>query len=69
MNVRLVAIAHPDGVFIERLLDAGLRVIAIHPNEVAATRSRFGAAAASPTGSTPSCCASWHGPTTIASGR
>ena len=44
MKVELVAIERPDGVLIERLLDAGLRVIAIHPNQVAATRSRFRAA-------------------------
>ena len=25
----------------ERLLDAGLRVLALHPNQVAATRDRF----------------------------
>ena len=41
LKVQLVAIERPDGVLIERLLDAGLRVIAIHPNQVAATRSRF----------------------------
>jgi transposase len=40
-KVQLVEIERPDGVLIERLLDAGLRVIAIHPNQVAATRSRF----------------------------
>src|SRR5260370_1993234 len=41
LKVELVAIERPDGVLIERLLDAGLKVIAIHPNQVAATRSRF----------------------------
>ena len=41
LKVQLVAIERPDGVLIERLLDAGLRVLAIHPNQVAATRSRF----------------------------
>jgi transposase len=44
MKVELVAIERPDGVLIERLLDSGLQVIAIHPNQVAATRSRFRAA-------------------------
>jgi len=39
--VQLVAIERPDGVLIERLLDAGLRVMAIHPNQVAAARPRF----------------------------
>ena len=34
LGVELVAIERPDGLLIERLLDAGLRVIAIHPNQV-----------------------------------
>ncbi len=41
MNVVLVAIERPDGLLVERLLDAGLRVLALHPNQVAAARDRF----------------------------
>jgi len=41
LRVELVAIERPDGLLIERLLDAGIRVMAIHPNQVAATRPRF----------------------------
>jgi Transposase len=41
MKVERVAIERPDGVLIERLLDAGLTVIAIHPNQAAAARPRF----------------------------
>lgn len=41
LDVQLVAVERPDGLLIERLLDAGLRVMAIHPNQVAATRDRF----------------------------
>lgn len=41
LNVRLVAIERPDGLLVERLLDAGLRVLALHPNQVAAARDRF----------------------------
>ncbi len=41
LRVGLVAIERPDGVLVERLLDAGLRVIALHPNQVAAARPRF----------------------------
>jgi transposase len=41
LKVELVAIERPDGLLIERLLDAGLRVMAIHPNQVAAARPRF----------------------------
>ena len=41
MRVERVAIERPDGVLIERLLDAGLTVIAIHPNQAAAAPPRF----------------------------
>ena len=41
LNVGLVAIERPDGVLVERLLDAGLGVLALHPNQVAAARARF----------------------------
>ena len=40
-KVALVAIERPNGLLVERLLDAGLRVIALHPNQVAAARPRF----------------------------
>ena len=40
-RVKLVAIERPDGVLVERLLDVGLRVLALHPNQVAAARPRF----------------------------
>jgi transposase len=40
-KVALVATERPDGVLVERLLDAGLRVLALHPNQVAAARPRF----------------------------
>src|ERR1700716_1105427 len=41
LDVGLVAIERPDGLLVERLLDAGLRVLALHPNQVAAARARF----------------------------
>jgi transposase len=41
LKVALVAIERPDGLLVERLLDAGLRVLALHPNQVAAARARF----------------------------
>jgi len=44
VGVSLVAIERPDGLLIERLLDAGLSVIAVHPNQVVASRPRFHAA-------------------------
>jgi len=44
LRVRRVAIERPDGLLVERLLDAGLTVLAIHPNKVAAARDRFRAA-------------------------
>src|ERR1700758_3721595 len=40
-EVTLVAIERPDGLLVERLLDAGLRILALRPNQVAATRDRF----------------------------
>lgn len=44
-RVALVAIERPDGLLVGRLLAAGIRVLAIHPNQVAAARDRFRAAA------------------------
>jgi transposase len=44
LGVQLVAIERPDGLLIDRLLDAGLRVVAVHPNQLAAMRSRYTAA-------------------------
>ena len=40
-GVTLVAIERPDGLLVERLLDAGLRILALHPNQVKAARDRF----------------------------
>jgi transposase len=40
-----VAIERPDGLLVARLLAAGISVLAIHPNQVAAARDRFRAAA------------------------
>jgi transposase len=44
LRVALVALERPDGLLIERLLDAGLAVIAVHPNQVKAMRSRYSVA-------------------------
>lgn len=44
-RVELVAIERPDGLLVGRLLAAGLRVMAVHPNQLAAARERFRAAA------------------------
>ena len=41
LGVERVAAERPDGLLVERLLDVGLTVIAIHPNQVAAARPRF----------------------------
>src|SRR6201997_1529603 len=40
LEVELVAIERPDGLLVERLLDAGLRILALHPKQVAAPRAR-----------------------------
>jgi transposase len=44
-EVARVAIERPDGLLVGRLLAAGITVMAIHPNQVAAARDRFRAAA------------------------
>src|SRR6266516_344086 len=41
LEVARVAVERPDGPLVERLLDGGLEVIAMHPNQVAAARPRF----------------------------
>jgi len=51
-NVGRVGIERPGGVLVERLLDAGIAVIAMHPNQVAATRPRF-SSRRGPSGHTP----------------
>lgn len=40
-DVDVVAIERGDGVLVERLLEKGLRVLALHPNQVKAARDRF----------------------------
>jgi transposase len=44
LGVALVALERPDGLLIERLLDAGPTVVAVHPNQVKAMRPRFSVA-------------------------
>jgi transposase len=44
-RVERVAIERPDGLLVGRLLAAAICVLAIHPNQVAAARDRFRAAA------------------------
>jgi transposase len=44
-QVERAAIERPDGLLVGRLLAAGIPVLAIHPNQVAAARDRFRAAA------------------------
>src|SRR3984957_5296519 len=40
-EVEVVAIERPDGLLVDRLVDAGVRVLALHPNQVKAARDRF----------------------------
>jgi transposase len=44
-EVELCAIERPDGLLVGRLLAAGVQVLAIHPNQLAAARDRFRASA------------------------
>jgi transposase len=41
MGVERLAIERPEGVLVERVLEAGIVVIAIHPNQLKAARPRF----------------------------
>lgn len=43
-RVEAVAIERPEGLLVDRLLEAGLSVLAPHPNQVAAARERFAVA-------------------------
>jgi hypothetical protein len=40
-EVDVVAIERPEGLLVDRLLEAGMQVLALHPNQVAAARDRF----------------------------
>jgi transposase len=40
-EVEVVAIERPEGLLVDRLLEAGVRVLALHPNQVKAARDRF----------------------------
>ena len=40
-DVEVVAIERPEGLLVDRLLEAGVRVLALHPNQVKAARDRF----------------------------
>src|SRR6202042_1223901 len=40
-EVDLGAVERPDGLLVDRLLEAGVRVLALHPNQVKAARDRF----------------------------
>jgi transposase len=40
-RVSRVAIERPDGILVERLLETGIAIIAMHPNQVAAARPRY----------------------------
>jgi transposase len=44
LGVERVAIERPDGILVDRLLEAGLTVIAVHPNQVKAARERYSVA-------------------------
>ena len=40
-EVEVVAIERPEGLLVDRLLESGVRVLALHPNQVKAARGRF----------------------------
>jgi transposase len=41
MGVERLAIERPEGILVERVLDCGITVVAIHPNQLKASRPRF----------------------------
>jgi transposase len=41
LRVARVAIEQPNGIIVDRLLDAGIAVVAVHPNQLAAARDRY----------------------------
>jgi transposase len=41
LDVARVAIEQPNGLVVDRLLDAGIAVVAVHPNQLAAARDRY----------------------------
>jgi transposase len=41
LDVARVAIEQPNGLVVDRLLDAGTSVVAVHPNQLAAARNRY----------------------------
>jgi len=44
LGVLRVAIERPDGILVDRLLETGITVIAVHPNQAKATRDRYAVA-------------------------
>jgi transposase len=41
LDVARVAIEQPNGIVVDRLLEAGIGVVAVHPNQLAASRERY----------------------------
>src|SRR4051812_3679045 len=44
LGVCRVAIERPDGILVDRLLETGIEVIAVHPNQAKAARERYSVA-------------------------
>lgn len=44
LGVTRVAIERPDGILVDRLLESGVTVIAVHPNQAKAARERYSVA-------------------------
>ena len=67
-DVEVVAMERPDGLLVDRLLDAGMRVLALNPRQVAAARDRFGVPGGKSDRFAGSCSANWLAPISTASG-
>ena len=44
LGVSRLALERPDGLVVDRLLDAGISIVPVHPNQLAANRSRYSVA-------------------------
>lgn len=44
LEVKRVAIERPDGILVDRMLEVGITVIAVHPNQAKAARERYSVA-------------------------
>jgi Transposase len=67
LGVKRIAIERPEGVLVERVLEAGFVVVPIHPNQLKAARPRFRASGGKSDTFDSFCLAELPAPTTVGS--